>query len=91
MSDEKPIETGRTSKPLNAYAIERNIAAQKSVDEMSKNPLTLEQKKAQVKRLKNGPLPLKDRYLAGNKMTIRAIKERDKHPLTIVTAIAPFL
>ena len=72
-----------TKLPVTPYHWERSKAAQKSVDEMAKNPLTIEQVKEQAKRLNNGNQPLKDYHLAGNKSTIRAIAEMAKHPLTL--------
>ncbi len=45
---------------LTPYHYERNIAAQKSIDEMAKNPFTIEQAKEQAARLNNQSY--KERY-----------------------------
>lgn len=48
------MNTEKVSKSLTDYHYERSKAAQKAVEEMAKHPLSLEQKKEQVRRLKEG-------------------------------------
>ena len=76
-------EKTQSKSSLTPYHYERSKAAQKSVDEMYKNPLTIEQAKEQVERLKSPSASLTDYHFERSRAAQKAVEEMSKHPLTL--------
>lgn len=86
LEDEESSQTAEKEVPkssLTPYHYERSRAAQKSIDEMAKNPLTIEQAKEQVERLKTPSASLTEYHFERSIAAKKAVEEMSKHPLTL--------
>lgn len=77
------MEPEKQLSSLTPYHHARSEAAQKSVDEMYKNPLTIEQAKEQVARLNNQNIGLTEYHFERSKQAQNSVEEMSKHPLTL--------